>query len=167
MAKLNDTQLILLSTASQRDGGSFYPLPLTLADAGGRAVKAISELVRQGFAEERETREPTSVARTDGDDRFGIFMTEAGIAAIDGGDAIDVNTSAAAVGVSAPKPNKTAAIVGLLQRADGASVSELIAATGWLPHTTRAALTGLRKKGHIIERSKRNDETCYRIAAAA
>ena len=62
---------------------------------------------------------------------------------------------------------KTAAIIALLKRADGATLAELIAATSWLPHTTRAALTGLRKKGHVIERTKRGDETCYRIVAGA
>jgi hypothetical protein len=36
MPKLNDAQLILLSTASRREGGSFYPLPATLADADDR-----------------------------------------------------------------------------------------------------------------------------------
>jgi DNA-binding MarR family transcriptional regulator len=42
----------------------------------------------------------------------------------------------------------------LLQREEGATLGELIDATGWLPHTTRAALTGLRKKGHAIEKTK-------------
>ena len=55
----------------------------------------------------------------------------------------------------------------MLQRTDGATLSELIAATGWLPHTTRAALTGLRKKGHAIDKSKRDGATCYRIASVA
>ena len=36
-----------------------------------------------------------------------------------------------------------------------------------LPHTTRAALTGLRKKGHAVDKFKRDDVTCYRIAAVA
>ena len=70
----------------------------------------------------------------------------------------------------APAPatgSKTAAVITLLERESGATLAELIAATGWLPHTTRAALTGLRKKGHVIERSKRGEETCYRIALRA
>ncbi|MDP3674435.1 MAG: DUF3489 domain-containing protein [Novosphingobium sp.] len=46
--------------------------------------------------------------------------------------------------------SKTALITDLLGRAGGASLGELVAATGWQPHTTRAALTGLRKKGHTI-----------------
>ncbi len=63
--------------------------------------------------------------------------------------------------------SKTAAVIALLKREEGATLAELIAATSWLPHTTRAALTGLRKKGHTIERSKRGEETCYRIALHA
>ncbi len=62
---------------------------------------------------------------------------------------------------------KSAAVIALLERESGATLAELVAATGWLPHTTRAALTGLRKKGHVIERSKRGEETCYRIVAGA
>ena len=57
-------------------------------------------------------------------------------------------------------------VIGLLVRGGGATLPELIDATGWLPHTTRAALTGIRKKGHDIERTKRGDLTCYRIAVA-
>ena len=70
----------------------------------------------------------------------------------------------------APAPatgSKTNAVIALLERGEGATLAELIAATGWLPHTTRAALTGLRKKGHSIERNKRDDVTCYRIVKPA
>ena len=35
-----------------------------------------------------------------------------------------------------------------MQRKTGATLDDLVEATGWLPHTTRAALTGLRKKGY-------------------
>ena len=62
---------------------------------------------------------------------------------------------------------KSAQVIALLQRADGATLDELVAATGWLPHTTRAALTGLRKKGHAIAKGKRGDKTCYTLPAAA
>jgi hypothetical protein len=167
MPKLNDTQLILLSTASQHPDGSFYPLPASLADAGDRATKAIAALNKLGFAEERDTRESASVHRTDGDLRYGMFVTEAGIKAIGAGP--DSNSDQITT-PAAPQPerqSKTATLIALLQRDGGASSAELIEATGWLPHTTRAALTGLRKKGHLIERSKRGDDTCYRITAAA
>lgn len=59
---------------------------------------------------------------------------------------------------------KQALIAGLLGREQGATLDELIAATGWLPHTTRAALTGLRRKGCTLEKSTcENGKTAYRI----
>ncbi|NBB25822.1 DUF3489 domain-containing protein [Porphyrobacter sp. SLTP] len=51
----------------------------------------------------------------------------------------------------ATKPEtKSARVVALLQREEGATLEELVAATGWLPHTTRAAMTGLKRKGHAV-----------------
>ncbi len=66
-----------------------------------------------------------------------------------------------------PKQTKIAKVIGLLQRKQGATLDEIVKATSWQPHSTRAALTGLRKKGHLIERTKRGDATCYRITKAA
>ncbi len=37
-----------------------------------------------------------------------------------------------------------------------------VEATDWLPHTTRAALTGLRKKGHTIAKSARDGSDKFR-----
>ena len=166
MPKLNDTQAILLSSASQRNDGSLYPLPDILADAGTRATKAVTALLKLGLAEELETTTAGNVHRTDGDLQYGIFLTTAGKAAIGVDD--DVPSEPAEPRAPAPAPpSKNDAVIALLQRATGATTAELIEATGWLPHTTRAALTGLRKKGHTIERSRRDDATCYRITASA
>jgi len=67
---------------------------------------------------------------------------------------------------AAPAGSKQALIIALLSRAEGATLDQLIAATGWLPHTTRAALTGLRKKGCAIERAKGEDgKSLYRIGS--
>jgi hypothetical protein len=65
--------------------------------------------------------------------------------------------------------SKRALIVTLLQRAEGATLDDLIAATGWLLHTTRAALTGLRKTGLTIERSRPEQSavSIYRIMPTA
>jgi hypothetical protein len=61
--------------------------------------------------------------------------------------------------------SKIAAVIGLLSRAQGASLAELIASTGWLPHTTRAALTGLRKRGYLVvlDRTDRQQGSVYRV----
>lgn len=63
--------------------------------------------------------------------------------------------------------SKTSLVLQLLHRPDGATIAELIAATGWLPHTTRAALTGLKKKGNTVTSSKaEGEERVYRVGAA-
>ncbi len=52
------------------------------------------------------------------------------------------------------KPTKIETMLKLLRRPNGASLAQLQKATGWQPHCLRAALTGLRKKEHAIERDK-------------
>lgn len=161
MPKLSDTQAILLSTAAQRDDGSLLPLPTMIAASG--ASEAIAALIRRKFVDERETTDAAVAHRSAGDIRYGLFATPAGLAAI----GVEPAGASAIAPLPAPaaRVTKTDAVIALLRRAEGATLAELIAATSWLPHTTRAALTGLRKKGHAIERNKRGDETCYRVAA--
>lgn len=65
------------------------------------------------------------------------------------------------------RPTKIRQVIELLRRDLGATLEELTSATGWQPHSTRAALTGLRKKGCVIEKSKREDATCYRLMESA
>src|SRR5215213_6396592 len=67
----------------------------------------------------------------------------------------------------APGSTKQALIIGLLQRQEGATLADLVAATGWLPHTTRAALTRLRQAGHVLEKTKGETGAVYRIATLA
>ena len=76
-----------------------------------------------------------------------------------------INTTSETTSIT-PRRTKSALVLELLQRDEGATLTELVGATGWQPHTTRAALTGLRKKGHVIEKTNRDDATCYRIVAA-
>ena len=52
------------------------------------------------------------------------------------------------------KPTKIETILKLLHRPNGASIAQLQKAAGWQPHSLRAALTGLRKKGHAIKRGR-------------
>jgi hypothetical protein len=80
--------------------------------------------------------------------------------------AFNAAASAAPVTTMAP-PTKSATVLAHLRREQGATLAELVAATGWQPHTTRAMLTGLRKKGHAIERRKRGDVSCYHLPMAA
>lgn len=65
------------------------------------------------------------------------------------------------------RESKADLVLGLVQRPEGATIDQLVAATGWLPHTTRAALTGLKKKGHVVTSEKLEGQgRVYRVAAA-
>ena len=71
----------------------------------------------------------------------------------------------------APKrPARTTAtlVTRLLARSKGATLTEIGNATGWQPHSCRAFLTGLRKKGEDLLKEQRPDSsTAYRIATSA
>lgn len=170
MAKLTDTQAVLLSSASQRRSGSLYPLPPSITTKPAPLARAIEALIKRGLVSERETIDAQSVARTDGDVRYGFFVTSEGKAAIGVEAADDDQKELPAAPASPPaasRQTKAGLVLSLLQRDGGASLDELVAATGWLPHTTRAALTGLRKKGHAIDKAKVNGATRYSVAGAA
>jgi hypothetical protein len=69
---------------------------------------------------------------------------------------------------SSKKPaaqTKIGKVIALLKREEGATLDEMVKATAWQPHTTRAALTGLKKKGFTIERSQRDGGSVYRVSA--
>lgn len=63
--------------------------------------------------------------------------------------------------------SKAATVLDLLRRLEGASLADLTAATGWQPHSARAVLTGLRKQGHAIDKSKHGGVTRYSISGEA
>lgn len=69
-----------------------------------------------------------------------------------------------------PRPSsKLGIVLSMLEAPEGVPLSKLVEVTGWLPHTTRAALTGLRKRGFTIVSEKTNagGSSVYRIRADA
>ena len=68
-----------------------------------------------------------------------------------------------AVTTAGARPTKQAVILDLLRRAKGASIDDLTSTIGWQAHSVRAALTGLRKRGHDIERNFESGTSRYRI----
>lgn len=63
------------------------------------------------------------------------------------------------------RPSKQQLMADLLVRDSGATLDEMVSLTGWLPHTTRAALTGLKKKGYAISSDKVAGVRTYRAVA--
>ena len=178
--KLNDTHLVILSSASQRDDG------LAIIPEGLRAAPlkaAVAKLAKLGFLKEVRVKGDQPLWTTDEHGkRIGLKITKAGAEAIgveDHGEGQEEPPAepkrrnvaepqvASKVG-EARSGSKRAQVIALMQRAAGATLDDMVEATGWLPHTTRAALTGLRHTGHAIAKSKNAEgRTVYRIDAAA
>jgi len=64
-------------------------------------------------------------------------------------------------------PTKSAQMSKLLRRPRGATTTDLCAATQCQPHSVRALLSGLRKKGaRLVRETRKSGEGSYRIVAA-
>ena len=63
----------------------------------------------------------------------------------------------------ATSPTKKELVLALLRRDGGATLSEIVKASGWQPHSSRAVLTGFRKQGFTIGKTKVDGVTCYAI----
>ncbi|HYF55795.1 MAG TPA: DUF3489 domain-containing protein [Salinarimonas sp.] len=177
---LTDTQLVLLSRASKRADGLLVPLD-TLR--GGAAHTVASKLlIAELVTKVPVGREGPHWFRDEGAGRWlGLKVTASGLRAIgieadepdgaeDGGahelGVARLPSLCSAVRVSPGREGtKRALVIGLLSRPDGAGMDELVEATGWLPHTTRAALTGLRQRGYTLAKSRdAGGRTVYRIS---
>jgi DNA-binding IclR family transcriptional regulator len=63
-----------------------------------------------------------------------------------------------------PEPKtKNQQVIDLLSREGGATLEELSTLANWQPHSTRSFMTGLKKKGHVIESDKIDGIRRYRI----
>jgi len=189
-AKLTDTQLMILSAASQREDSCLIA-PKNLK--GGAAQKVAAKLLAAGLVREIKAKPGMAVWRRDEEagQAYSLKLTAAGLKAItvDEGDsqpsastgaspsanedspkAKKAATPSATAAPTSPAPRqgtKIARVIALLQRDQGAKLDELIAATGWLPHTARAALTGLRHRGYDVrlERGEKGRASVYRAFA--
>jgi hypothetical protein len=61
------------------------------------------------------------------------------------------------------RPSKLGVIRSLIVRTDGATLDELVSATGWQPHSVRAGMTALRKQGLVIVRTRIEGATRFEI----
>lgn len=64
-----------------------------------------------------------------------------------------------------PANTKVHGVLALLRREGGATIDEVVNATGWQPHSARAALTGLRKRGFTLHRVRAEGVTRYAVTA--
>ena len=158
--KLTTSQRELLSSAMARKGRVVIP-SATLT--GAAADRMAGKLLKLGLVQEIEARGTMPVWRQEGERGLALKLTPAGITAI---EAAEIGAEpVVAARTSAPRADsKIARVIERLAAPDGATLADLVTMTGWLPHTTRAALTGLRRRGFTLEReSDTNGPSVYRI----
>jgi hypothetical protein len=176
MTKLSDTQLLILSAAAQRDDRNVLPLPGSLrGGAATKVVGALlSRGLIAETTTDSQTKADAALNRIWRNDEDGrailLHITDAGLAAIgvepedapDGGDtapeaaeeapSTDAATEAAPDAAPAPKARKPregtkqAQLIAMLRTPEGATIDDIVAATGWQPHTVRGAFAGALKK---------------------
>jgi hypothetical protein len=154
MTKLSDTQALILSAAAQRPEHIALPLPESLR--GGAAAKVVGAMLAKGFLEEvdADLRKGEPVWRETGDGHgVTLVATDAGLAAIgiepeDANPAPDTPTGpeAAPKACTPREGTKQATLIAMLRAPDGATIEEIMAATGWQSHTVRGAMAGALKK---------------------
>ena len=193
MAKFTDTQLIVLSSAAARDDGiAVVPAKMN----GAAASKLGASLVKRKLMREVRSKPGMPVWRKGEDDRpISLMIMRPGRDALGVEEDVTAKALRASTkplrgaeasilekrsrdasgdkdstdgGATSPRAGtKQALVIEILSAKKGATLDTLIGATGWLPHTTRAALTGLRKRGFSIERTREEgSDSIYRIVSA-
>ncbi|MBM3536167.1 MAG: DUF3489 domain-containing protein [Alphaproteobacteria bacterium] len=191
MHKLSDSQLVVLSTASQRPDGCVFPITLKLK--GNAIGNVLKSLLAKGLLEEVPGRADDTLWRYDDGAPLTLKASPAAYRHL----GIDAEAVPAANDVPAPdrpsgkrkpakaaqpaaiveeKPqkertvrtdSKQAQLIAMLKRAKGATIAEIVEAFGWQPHTVRGAIAGaLKKKLGLEVVSEKSDKRgrIYRIA---
>lgn len=181
---------MVLSAACQRADRNVLPLPAKLK--GGAAGNVINSLLAKGLIKEVRAKRDEPVWRTDEDrgrmslrvtraafDALGIDPADAGLD--DEAEPADERVDADATDGSARRSKskkrtragatradtKQSQLIAMLKRPEGATIDEIVKASGWQPHTVRGAIAGaLKKKLGLDVRSEKDEQRgrVYRVA---
>jgi len=189
---LTVVQLLVLSTAAQRADHMVLPLPPTIRARGGAQRNLLAALLKMELVAEVPVDDANVAWRTDeAGQHLGLRLTAAGLTAA--GVADEPPPRAAACGDEQPQTSapsepteveqasaeqiveaaptrrpagKLGEVLQAISAEAGATLSEITMLTGWLPHTARAAVTGLRQRGFPIQLAQQNGRKAYRLTAA-
>jgi hypothetical protein len=176
--KLTDSRITLLHSGLQRADHCI----VAPTGKGAGVKKSAATMIEAGWLKEIRAKSGGPVWRTDGETgtNYSLKLTAAGLRVIavtetqssgagptpeapggaEGADEkkVPALNPEAREGIPAQpsfrEGSKLADMMTLLRRDGGVTIDELSAAMNWLPHSTRAALTGLRKRGVLVERRK-------------
>lgn len=186
---LTAAQLLVLTTAAQRADRLIYPLPAKLRVRGGMQRNLLGTLLKMELVEEFPIDDASVAWRTDAaGHHLTLRLTAAGFAAAGipdsdaaasdgsaepGEAAASTNsetTSPAATGEEPATRSPTGKLGQVLEAISGetgATLSDITTLTNWLPHTARAAVTGLRQRGFAIHLVVHDGRKAYRRMVAS
>lgn len=177
--KLTDTQRVILAAAAARESGLVLPLPTTLGDNSGKLAIVLKSLLARGLITERpilpdeelwrdtaELGRTTLVISADGlramgidpidhnDEGDGNTIPHGVASSQQGSTEHETNTSSTATTpegrLTAKKGTKLGALIAALEKSEGATIPDLMEATGWQAHSVRGAMSGnLKKKQNL------------------
>lgn len=190
---LTVAQLLILTTAAQRPDHMVLPLPPTIRARGGAQRNLLGALIKMELVEEVPVDDATIAWRTDeAGQHHGLRLTAAGRTAAGafaeapapmvpdvgdedradstGGDSAAIEEPSAEHGSQEAPPRRPTGKLGevlqVISAEAGATLAEITTLTGWLPHTARAAVTGLRKRGFDVALIQQNGRKAYRLTVA-
>ena len=167
MTHLTDPQSIILSSACAREGGMVFPVTASLK--GGAVGNVCKSLLKRGLIEEIAAADPDTVWRHDEAGPLTLRATPLAYSVLGIGDANDTET-AQQQDLTPPtqrKGTKQEALIAMLRAEGGATIDEIVTATGWQPHTSRGVISGvLKKKLGLTITSEKVDGRgrCYKIS---
>jgi len=145
--QLSDAQAVILSTACAREDGAIFPVTASLK--GGAVGNVCKSLLKQGLIEEIAATDLNTVWRHD-EDRGPITLRATPLAYSTLGITDENDETPPAETPPAPvqrrKGTKQETLIEMLRAEEGATIDEIVEATGWQPHTVRGAMSGALKK---------------------
>ena len=144
--QLTDTQSIILSTACGRDDGMVFPITAKLK--GGAVGNVCKSLLKHALLEEVAATDLNTVWRHD-EERGSITLRATPLAystlviADDPAPATLIPSGTEPLRRTSTKQDT---LIAMLRAPEGATIAEIVAATGWLSHTVRGSMSGALKK---------------------
>ena len=164
--QLTDAQRSILEPACAREDFCVFPIVAKLK--GGAVGNVCKSLLKRGLVQEVPASEAMSVWRHD---ESGVVLTlqatEAGKRALAGGSLTTPTQASAPSASPAPVPpakgSRQDTLVRLLGRPEGATVADMVEATGWQPHSIRGALSGVIGKKLGLKVTSEKVQDCGRV----
>ena len=145
--QLSDAQAVILSTACAREDGAIFPVTAGLK--GGAVGNVCKSLLKQGLIEEIAATDLNTVWRHD-EERGPITLRATPLAYSTLGITDEQTGTRQAETLTAPvqrrKGTKQETLIEMLRAEGGATIDEIVEATGWQAHTVRGAMSGALKK---------------------